>query len=91
MIHTAVGAYTPASGSLLQRSRVVLRFAARFRERRAAQVAEGVTTAGVVVGLGKRHRVALPVLTAVAQVLDGNLSARQAVWEIMNLPQISET
>ena len=54
------------------------------------QVAEGVTTAGVVVGLGKRHRVALPVLTAVAQVLDGNLSARQAVWEIMNLPQISE-
>ena len=59
--------------------------------RRLPQVAEGVSTAGVVVGLGKRHRVALPVLTAVAQVLDGNLSARQAVWEIMNLPQISET
>lgn len=50
-----------------------------------------MSTAGVVVGLGKRHRVALPVLTAVAQVLDGNLSASQAVWEIMNLPQISET
>jgi glycerol-3-phosphate dehydrogenase (NAD+) len=55
-----------------------------------SQVAEGVTTAGVVVGLGQRYRVALPVLTAVAQVLDGNLSPREAVWEIMNLPQIEE-
>lgn len=54
------------------------------------KVAEGVTTAGVVVGLGQRYRVALPVLTAVAQVLDGNLSPREAVWEIMNLPQIEE-
>lgn len=54
------------------------------------QVAEGVTTAGVVVGLGLRYRVSLPVLTAVAQVLDGNLSPREAVWEIMNLPQIEE-
>ena len=49
-----------------------------------------MTTAGVVVGLGQRYRVSLPVLTAVAQVLDGNLSPREAVWEIMNLPQIEE-
>ena len=32
------------------------------------QVAEGVTTAGVVVALAARFRVFLPVLTAVAQV-----------------------
>ena len=34
----------------------------------AVQVAEGVTTAGVVVALAARFRVFLPVLTAVAQV-----------------------
>ena len=33
-----------------------------------AQVAEGVSTAAAVVGLGRKYRVALPVLTAVAQV-----------------------
>ncbi|KAK9810164.1 hypothetical protein WJX72_005939 [[Myrmecia] bisecta] len=54
------------------------------------QVAEGVTTAGVVVGLARKYRVSLPVLTAVAQVLDGNLNAKEAVYEIMNLPQIEE-
>lgn len=35
----------------------------------ALQVAEGVTTAAAVVGLGRKYRVALPVLTAVAQVM----------------------
>jgi glycerol-3-phosphate dehydrogenase (NAD+) len=34
----------------------------------SSQVAEGVATAGVVVGLGRTYRVSLPVLTAVAQV-----------------------
>ena len=33
-----------------------------------AQVAEGVATAGVVVGLARQYRVSIPVLTAVAQV-----------------------
>lgn len=56
----------------------------------AAQVAEGVATAGVVVSLARKYRVQLPVLTAVAQVLDGNLTPRQAVFAIMNLPQIEE-
>ncbi|GFR44896.1 hypothetical protein Agub_g6240, partial [Astrephomene gubernaculifera] len=36
----------------------------------SSQVAEGVATAGVVVGLARKYRVSLPVLTAVAQVLD---------------------
>ncbi len=54
------------------------------------QVAEGVATAGVVVGLARKYRVSLPVLTAVAQVLDNNLTAREAVFHIMNLPQIEE-
>lgn len=54
------------------------------------QVAEGVTTASVVVGLARRFRIHLPVLTAVAQVLDGNLTPIEAVVEIMKLPQIEE-
>ena len=39
------------------------------------QVAEGVSTAGVVVGLARTYRVSLPVLTAVAQVRTSHLSA----------------
>jgi glycerol-3-phosphate dehydrogenase (NAD+) len=54
------------------------------------QVAEGVATAGVVVSLARKYRVSLPVLTAVAQVLDNNLTPAQAVAEIMSLPQIEE-
>ncbi|MEW5308912.1 MAG: hypothetical protein WDW38_000832 [Sanguina aurantia] len=54
------------------------------------QVAEGVTTAGVVVGLARKYRVSLPVLTAVAQVLDNNLTPSEAVDHIMNLPQIED-
>ncbi|GAB4817175.1 hypothetical protein N2152v2_004221 [Parachlorella kessleri] len=56
----------------------------------SSQVAEGVPTAGVVVTLARKYRVQLPVLTAVAQVLEGHLSPREAVFEIMNLPQIEE-
>lgn len=40
--------------------------------------------------LARRYRVQLPVLTAVAQVVDGHITARQAVFEIMALPQIEE-
>ena len=54
------------------------------------QVAEGVSTAGVVVGLARKYRVKLPVLTAVAHILDSDLSPRHAVAEIMSLPQIEE-
>eukprot|EP00877_Chromochloris_zofingiensis_P006398 jgi/Chrzof1/2010/Cz10g29180.t1_GPD1[v5.2] len=56
----------------------------------STQVAEGVATAGVVVSLARKYRVSLPVLTAVAQVLDNNLTPAQAVAEIMSLPQIEE-
>ncbi len=56
----------------------------------SSQVAEGVATAGAVVSLARNYRVSLPVLTAVAQVLDNNLTPRQAVYEIMALPQIEE-
>lgn len=47
-------------------------------------------TAGVVVTLARKYRVSLPILTAVAQVLNGHLNAKEAVYEIMNLPQIEE-
>ena len=57
---------------------------------RRPQVAEGVATAGVVVSLARRYRVSLPVLTAVAQVLDNNLTPAQAVAAIMRLPQVEE-
>ncbi|WIA37003.1 hypothetical protein OEZ86_008240 [Tetradesmus obliquus] len=56
----------------------------------STQVAEGVATAGVVVGLARKYRVSLPVLTAVAQVLDSNLEPAEAVAAVMNLPQIEE-
>jgi glycerol-3-phosphate dehydrogenase (NAD+) len=44
----------------------------------------------VVVSLARRYRVSLPVLTAVAQVLDNNLTPAQAVAAIMRLPQVEE-
>lgn len=56
----------------------------------STQVAEGVATAGVVINLASKYRVSLPVLTAVAQVLENNLSPREAVHHIMTLPQIEE-
>lgn len=54
------------------------------------QVAEGVATAAAVVALARKYRVQLPVLTAVAHILDGHISAREAVYELMNLPQVDE-
>ena len=54
------------------------------------QVAEGVATAAAVVQLARRHRVSLPVLTAVASILDGHMGAKEAVDKIMNLPQVPE-
>mmetsp|Transcript_35403 Transcript_35403/g.56931 ORF Transcript_35403/g.56931 Transcript_35403/m.56931 type:complete len:354 (-) Transcript_35403:167-1228(-) len=54
------------------------------------QVAEGVATAGAVMTLARRYKVSLPVLTAVARILEDNLDPATAVEEIMNLPQIPE-
>lgn len=55
-----------------------------------SQVAEGVATARVVVKLAYEYRVQLPVLTAVAQILDGHVTPREAMLAIMDLPQIEE-
>jgi glycerol-3-phosphate dehydrogenase (NAD+) len=56
----------------------------------STQVAEGVATAAAVVVLARKHRVSLPVLTAVARIVDGELSPREAVETVMSLPQIPE-
>jgi len=56
----------------------------------SSQVAEGVATASSVLALAQEYRVSLPVLTAVATVVAGKISPREAVYEIMMLPQIAE-
>ena len=54
------------------------------------QVVEGVKTAAVVASLARRYGVYMPVLTAVSVILEGQVSAREAVEEVMNLPQQEE-
>ncbi|KAL8552358.1 hypothetical protein ACS0TY_001161 [Phlomoides rotata] len=54
------------------------------------QVAEGVSTAGAVIALAQKYKVKLPVLTAVARIVDNELTPTKAVLELMNLPQVEE-
>eukprot|EP00270_Netrium_digitus_P014934 TRINITY_DN5159_c0_g1_i1.p1 TRINITY_DN5159_c0_g1~~TRINITY_DN5159_c0_g1_i1.p1 ORF type:complete len:189 (-),score=63.84 TRINITY_DN5159_c0_g1_i1:166-732(-) len=54
------------------------------------QVAEGVATAGAVIALARKFRVQMPVLTAVAQILENQLTPKKAVMELMSLPQVEE-
>ncbi|XP_071723252.1 glycerol-3-phosphate dehydrogenase [NAD(+)] 2, chloroplastic-like [Rutidosis leptorrhynchoides] len=54
------------------------------------QVAEGVSTAGAVVALAQKYKVQMPVLTAVARIIDNELTPKKAVFELMNLPQVEE-
>ena len=54
------------------------------------QVAEGVKTAQVVIALAKKYNLVLPVLTAVAQVVDGQIDAKEAVDTVMTFPQIDD-
>merc|ERR1712188_360364 len=54
------------------------------------QVAEGVKTAQVVIALAKKYNLVLPVLTAVAQVVDGQIDAKEAVDTVMKFPQIDD-
>jgi glycerol-3-phosphate dehydrogenase (NAD+) len=54
------------------------------------QVAEGVATAGAVIKLARRHNVMLPVLTAVARILEGGVNPREVVEQVMMLPQVQE-
>ncbi|GER50877.1 Glycerol-3-phosphate dehydrogenase [NAD(P)+] [Striga asiatica] len=52
------------------------------------QVAEGVSTAGAVIALAQKYKVKMPVLTAVARIVDNELTPTKAVFELMNLPQV---
>lgn len=54
------------------------------------QVAEGVATAGAVIALAQKYHVKMPVLTAVARIIDNELTPKKAVLELMNLPQVEE-
>ncbi|XP_074584157.1 glycerol-3-phosphate dehydrogenase [NAD(+)] 2, chloroplastic [Curcuma longa] len=54
------------------------------------QVAEGVSTAGAVIALAEKYNVKMPVLTAVARIIDNELTPRKAVLELMSLPQVEE-
>lgn len=54
------------------------------------QVAEGVATAGAVISLAKKYRVQMPILTAVARILDNELTPKTAVLALMSLPQVEE-
>ncbi|MBK6767234.1 MAG: NAD(P)-dependent glycerol-3-phosphate dehydrogenase [bacterium] len=51
--------------------------------RKTGQVAEGVYTARAAFELGIRHRVAVPITSGVCAVLEGKLSARDAVRGLM--------
>ncbi|XP_059627889.1 glycerol-3-phosphate dehydrogenase [NAD(+)] 2, chloroplastic [Cornus florida] len=54
------------------------------------QVAEGVSTAGAVIALAQKYNVKMPVLTAVARIIDNELTPKKAVFELMRLPQVEE-
>ncbi|XP_050208916.1 glycerol-3-phosphate dehydrogenase [NAD(+)] 2, chloroplastic [Mercurialis annua] len=54
------------------------------------QVAEGVSTAGAVIALAQKYNVKMPVLTAVARIIDNELTPKKAVLELMRLPQVEE-
>lgn len=51
-------------------------------------MAEGVSTAGAVIALAQKYKVKMPVLTAVARIIDNELTPTKAVYELMNLPQV---
>ncbi|MBA0781106.1 hypothetical protein Gotri_002061 [Gossypium trilobum] len=55
------------------------------------QVAEGVSTAGAVIALAQKYKVKMPVLTAVARIMDSELTPKKAVLELMSLPQVIQT
>ncbi|KAG5558163.1 hypothetical protein RHGRI_008174 [Rhododendron griersonianum] len=52
------------------------------------QVAEGVSTAGAVIALAQKYSVKMPVLTAVARIIDNELTPQKAVRELVSLPQV---
>jgi hypothetical protein len=50
-----------------------------------------VSTAGAVIALAQKYNVKLPVLTAVARIIDNELTPKKAVMELMNLPQVGHS
>lgn len=54
-------------------------------------LAEGVATAGIAAKLAREHMIEVPIVAAVAAVLDGNLSVGDAVSGLMNRPLKAET
>lgn len=55
-----------------------------------SQVAEGVATSGAVIALARKYKVQMPVLTAVARILQNEVTPKRAVLELMSLPQVEE-
>lgn len=51
-------------------------------------MAEGVATAGAVIALARKYRVQMPILTAVARILENELTPKKAVLALMSLPQV---
>ena len=47
-----------------------------------------LSTAGAVISLAQKYKVKMPVLTAVARIIDNELTPKKAVLELMNLPQV---
>lgn len=42
-----------------------------------------------MIALAQKYNVKMPVLTAVARIIDNELTPKKAVFELMNLPQVS--
>ena len=57
---------------------------------RLGQVAEGVSTAQVIVRLADEHRVEMPVCAAVARLLNDEISPREAVEKLMSRHSVRE-
>ena len=41
-----------------------------------------------MISLAQKYKVKMPVLTAVARIIDNELTPKKAVLELMNLPQV---
>jgi len=52
-------------------------------------VCEGYYTAGMAIELSADYKVVMPVLTAVARILAGEVTPREAVYQVMSLPTIT--
>lgn len=51
------------------------------------QVAEGVSTAGAVIAPAEKYNVKMPVFTAIARIIDHELTPKKAALEPMSISQ----